>query len=106
MVWGCNRKGEPRREKNLKTSCAAQVETVKPRSTQKKIRYAVVGLGHIAQVAVLPAFKHARENSVLTALVTDDEEKRDQLAKDYEVPLACGYDAYERCLMSGEIDAV
>src|SRR5438874_2445425 len=28
----------------------------------KKIRYAVVGLGHISQTAVLPAFKHA-ENS-------------------------------------------
>jgi hypothetical protein len=30
----------------------------------KTIRYAVVGLGHIAQTAVLPAFKHA-ENSEL-----------------------------------------
>ena len=29
----------------------------------QKIRYAVVGLGHIAQVAVLPAFAHARRNS-------------------------------------------
>ncbi len=25
----------------------------------QKVRYAVVGLGHIAQVAVLPAFAHA-----------------------------------------------
>ena len=29
---------------------------------KKKIRYAAVGLGHISQTAVLPAFKHA-ENS-------------------------------------------
>ena len=29
----------------------------------RTIRYAVVGLGHIAQVAVLPAFAHARRNS-------------------------------------------
>jgi predicted dehydrogenase len=36
---------------------------------KKKIRYAVVGLGHIAQTAVLPAFEHA-ENSELAALVT------------------------------------
>ena len=28
-----------------------------------KVRYAVVGLGYIAQVAVLPAFKHASKNS-------------------------------------------
>ena len=34
----------------------------------KKIRYAVVGLGHIAQVAVLPAFAHASANSELAAL--------------------------------------
>ena len=30
------------------------------------------GLGHIAQVAVLPAFAHATRNSRLTALVSDD----------------------------------
>jgi predicted dehydrogenase len=33
----------------------------------KQIRYAVVGLGHIAQTAVLPAFRHARANSKLAA---------------------------------------
>ena len=42
-----------------------------PRASERKVRYAVVGLGHIAQVAVLPAFAHARENSELTALVHD-----------------------------------
>jgi glucose-fructose oxidoreductase len=35
---------------------------------QKKIRYAVVGLGHIAQVAVLPAFAHAGKNSILAGV--------------------------------------
>jgi glucose-fructose oxidoreductase len=39
-----------------------------------KIRYAVIGLGHISQTAVLPAFKHA-ENSELAALVTGHPEK-------------------------------
>ena len=39
------------------------------------VRYAVVGLGYIAQTAVLPAFAHARRNSRLTALVSDDPEK-------------------------------
>jgi len=33
-----------------------------------KLRYAVIGLGHIAQVAVLPAFKSS-PNSELFALV-------------------------------------
>jgi hypothetical protein len=41
----------------------------------RKIRYAVVGLGNIAQAAVLPAFAHATENSELVALVSSDEEK-------------------------------
>ena len=40
---------------------------------QGKVRYAVVGLGHIAQVAVLPAFKHAKRNSILVSIVTDDD---------------------------------
>ena len=51
----------------------------------RKIRYAVVGLGHIAQVAVLPAFAHARANSQLTALVSDDVQKRKTLGRRYQV---------------------
>src|SRR6476646_4960150 len=41
-------------------------------ATGKKVRYAVVGLGYISQVAVLPAFQHTRENSELVALVSGD----------------------------------
>jgi hypothetical protein len=44
-----------------------------PQSNSKGVRYAVVGLGYIAQAAVLPAFKHAQENSQLVALISDDE---------------------------------
>jgi len=71
-----------------------------------KIRYAVVGLGHIAQVAVLPAFEHAKETSELTALVSDDREKLEALSKEYGVKNLYSYDQYEECLKSGEIDAV
>jgi predicted dehydrogenase len=39
-----------------------------------KVRYAVVGLGYIAQIAVLPAFAKAK-NSELVALVSDDPKK-------------------------------
>ena len=55
-----------------------------PRSSNV-VRYAVVGLGHIAQVAVLPAFRHAR-NSRLAALVSGDRQKRAQLSRKYKVP--------------------
>ena len=47
------------------------------------IRYAVVGLGHIAQVAVLPAFAHARRNSRLAAIVSGDATKRKALSRKY-----------------------
>jgi predicted dehydrogenase len=78
-----------------------------PRTTSRpaKVRYAVVGLGHIAQVAVLPAFAHA-ENSLLTALVSDDPEKLEKLGRKYKVKTHCRYANYDECLASGEVDAV
>jgi predicted dehydrogenase len=74
--------------------------------TSEKIRYAVVGLGHIAQVAVLPAFKHAAKNSQLAALVSSDPAKLKELSKRYRVPLAVSYEGYDDLLRSGHIDAV
>ena len=71
----------------------------------KKIRYAVVGLGHIAQVAVLPAFARA-ENSELAALVSDDPEKLKKLGRRYKVKARFSYDQFEKCLKSGAVDAV
>jgi predicted dehydrogenase len=71
---------------------------------QSPIRYAVVGLGHIAQVAVLPAFAHARRNSRLTAIVSDDARKRREIARRYKIEHACTYDEYEECL--SHVDAV
>jgi glucose-fructose oxidoreductase len=78
----------------------------KPKQKQKRIRYAVVGAGHIAQVAVLPAFAHARRNSELVAIVSNDPVKRAKLARRYGVDLTCGYEAFEDALGGGEIDAV
>src|SRR5438105_5329117 len=71
----------------------------------RQVRYAVAGLGHIAQAAVLPAFAHAGENSVLAALLSDDEAKRRELGARYGVP-TFGYDQYDACLKSGLVDAV
>ena len=66
--------------------------------TTKKVRYAVVAMGHIAQVAVLPAFAHAKRNSQLVALVSDDPTKLAPLAKKYRVEQTFSYDEYEECL--------
>jgi predicted dehydrogenase len=72
----------------------------------RRVRYAVVGLGHIAQAAVLPAFAHARANSELVALVSDDPVKQRELGKKYRVRNHFVYQDYDVCLRSGEIDAV
>jgi glucose-fructose oxidoreductase len=70
------------------------------------IRYAVVGLGHIAQVAVLPAFAHAASNSQLTALVSGDPRKLKTLSARYRVPYTYSYAQFDQCLRDGHIDAV
>src|SRR5882762_8657840 len=72
--------------------------------SNRKIRYAVVGLGHLAQVAVLPAFKSAR-NSELVALVSDDAEKLKRLGRKYQIDHLFSYEQYEECL-SQDVDAV
>jgi len=74
-------------------------------SPAEKVRYAVVGLGHIAQVAVLPAFAHT-ENSELTALVSSDAEKLENLARKYKVRGRYSYQEFDECLESGAVDAV
>jgi predicted dehydrogenase len=71
---------------------------------KKKIRYAVVGLGHIAQTAVLPAFKHA-ENSELAALITGNPEKNRALRERYRVK-AYTYDDLESAFEKENVDAV
>ena len=82
-------------------------ETQKQRKrTNGQVRYAVVGLGYISQIAVLPAFAHARSNSVVTALVSSDTEKLKALSHKYEVDKTYTYEQYSECLNSGDIDAV
>ncbi len=81
----------------------------KARGNQKsdqRVKWAVVGLGHFAQAAVLPAFAHARKNSQLVALFSDDARKRRRLGKKYRVRQVVGYDEYDALLASGAVDAV
>src|SRR4030095_16736934 len=73
-------------------------------SPVKPVRYAVVGLGHIAQVAILPAFAHARRNSRLVAVVSDDRTKRREIARRYRLQPQFTYDAVDDCLAG--VDAV
>ena len=71
--------------------------------SKDKVRYAVVGLGHIAQVAVLPAFK-STENSELFALVSGETDKLKKLGKAYALEHLYSYEDYGRALSN--VDAV
>jgi len=73
------------------------------KQNQKKIRYAVAGLGHLAQVAILPAFARTK-NSELVALVSGDAAKQKQLSRKYKIKTVGTYEQYEECLR--EVDAV
>ncbi|HVH25478.1 MAG TPA: Gfo/Idh/MocA family oxidoreductase [Vicinamibacterales bacterium] len=75
-----------------------------PTRKRPLIRYAVVGLGHIAQAAVLPAFAHARRNSRLEALVSDDPTKLRTLSSRYRIAGNYAYEEYDACLET--VDAV
>src|SRR4051812_71645 len=72
----------------------------------KKVRYALIGAGNIAQVAVLPAFKHAKSNSELVAVISNDPEKREQLRKNYDLELFGDYDDLELILEKGSVDVL
>ncbi|MEZ4240592.1 MAG: Gfo/Idh/MocA family oxidoreductase [Myxococcota bacterium] len=70
----------------------------------QKVRYAVVGAGHIAQSAMLPAFARA-ERSELAAIVTGDPDKAKALGQRYRVETT-DYDGLPALLASGRVDAV
>lgn len=72
-------------------------------TTSRRIRYAVIGLGHIAQVAVLPAFAHARRNSQLVAAVSGDATKRREIGRRYRLE-TFSYEQFDECL--AHVDAV
>jgi predicted dehydrogenase len=71
--------------------------------SRRKVRYAVVGLGHIAQIAVLPAFRNA-ENSELFALVSGKSDKLEKIGKKYSLEHLYSYEDYSRALSN--VDAV
>lgn len=71
----------------------------------KKVRYAVVGLGDIAQASMMPGIAHTG-NSELTALVTGDPEKARELAETYGVADTYSYERFGEMIASGKVDAI
>ena len=70
-----------------------------------RIRFAVVGQGHFAQVAVLPAFGQL-DDVELVALVSSSPNKLRELGERYNVGLRTNYDGLDALLASGVVDAV
>lgn len=77
----------------------------KNNGSSHKVRYAVVGLGYIAQKAVLPAFSHAKQ-AELVALISSDSTKLSLLSKKYKVSHTADYDHFENCLQESQAEAV
>jgi len=87
----------------------------KPRATspgrrkqERRIRYGVVGLGWFAQTAILPAFAHAKKNSELAALFSEDPKKLEALGRKYRVPKENRFsiEDFEEGLSASGVDAV
>jgi predicted dehydrogenase len=69
----------------------------------KRVGFAVIGLGHIAQRAVLPGFHHAKR-SRLIALVSGDARKAKRLAVQFGASHT--YDTFDGCLRNPQVEAV
>ncbi len=71
----------------------------------KKVRYAIVGLGDIAQEDTMPGVDHTG-NSEITALVTSDPAKATELGEKYKVKATYTYEQFPEALKSGNFDAI
>jgi predicted dehydrogenase len=73
--------------------------------SEKKIRYAIVGLGDIAQEDMMPGVDHTG-NSEITALITSDQKKATELGEKYSVDATFTYEEFKQALQSGTFDAI
>jgi predicted dehydrogenase len=73
--------------------------------SERKIRYAIVGLGDIAQEDMMPGLDHTG-NFEITAIVTSDIVKADELGRKYDVEAVFSYEQFSEALESGTFDAI
>jgi predicted dehydrogenase len=71
----------------------------------QRVGYAVVGLGGISQVAVLPAFAHS-EHAELVSLVSGDKAKAEKLAAEFKAQRTYTYSQFADCLKDPQVEAV
>lgn len=73
--------------------------------SDNKVRYAIVGAGDIAQEDMMPGVEHTG-NSVITAIVTGDPTKAEELGKKYDTEATYSYEQFAQALASGNFDAI
>ena len=76
-------------------------------ATAKRVGYAVVGLGFIAETSVLPAFRHSNKCK-LVAVVSHDQKRAKQLGAKFGVGVkdCYGYENYDECLNHPGVEVV
>lgn len=74
-------------------------------AVSRRVGFAVVGLGRIAEWAVLPAFCHSKK-AKLIALVSGDVRKAKRLAAKFAASDYYTYDDYALCLSHPQVEAV
>lgn len=72
--------------------------------SERKIRYAIVGLGDIAQEDMMAGVDHTGNS--ITALIMSDLVKESELGKKYGVETALSYEQFQEALASGTFDAI
>ena len=70
-----------------------------------KVGFAVVGIGSIAKMCVLPAFRHAKR-AKLVALVSRDKGKAKKVRRSFGDPEGYSAEEYAACLANPAVDAV
>lgn len=73
--------------------------------SRQRLRMAVIGQGHFAQAAVLPAIEQL-DDVELAALVSGSDHKLQELGELYGVRTLAHYDDLDELLASGKVDAV
>jgi len=71
----------------------------------KKVGFAVVGLGSIAQTSVLPAFRRCKK-AQLVALVSRDKKKATRVAREFRATAAYDQNEFGECLANPDVEAV
>ncbi len=74
-------------------------------TSRRKVGFAVVGLGSIAQGSVLPAFSRSKK-ARLVAVVSRDRNKSARVARKFKALASYSLDEYAACLANPQVEAV